>query len=93
MESLCLNSEVQLSQRTTVLANWADSLQNACETLCHMPANVMTSITVAGRLNGDQEEGQLLRRLCRELAGGYGLQETVSLQGAAFTVRFSRAAV
>ena len=76
--------------RTTY--QWAASIQAACDTLSRMPADLMNSITVTGRLDGTQNETGWLRDLSYEIARKSGLQVSVESGTQGFTARFSRAA-
>jgi hypothetical protein len=51
---------------------------------------VVTSVTVTGRLATKQGNGKGLATSCHRLAAEYGLSELVSLGGTTFTVRFCR---
>lgn len=78
--------------RLEVLSNWAASVRAACDTLRMTSTRSMTSIMVTGTLDGPAGESSVLRGLSHELAERYGLRAAVQLEGAGFTVRFSRVA-
>lgn len=69
---------------------WAASIQAACDTLSRMPADLMDSISVTGRLEGRSNEINLVAELCRELAGRNGLQVSIDSGSDRFAARFSR---
>ena len=55
-----------------------------------MAPDAMCSVSVAGRLNGGDEELLLLLGQAKELATEYGLESDVSLDDTAFNVTFTR---
>lgn len=72
---------------------WAVSIRAACDTLSRMPASLMDSITIAGRLEGSRDEIRRMHVLSLALAENNGLRATIETKDEAFSVRFTRPAV
>ena len=78
------------SSEQAELLSWEELLRPACETLAHMPASVMSSISVMGSLKDASGEPLPLIALADQLAAEYGMEATVEASGSSFTVCFNR---
>ncbi len=92
MTSTYEETELFAPRRARIAYQWSASIRAACDTLSRMPADLIDSITVTGRLDGQHNERRALRELSLELAERNRLGVTVEAETADFTVRFCRSA-
>ncbi len=85
-----LSTEPTAARPALSLSDWDGLLRSMCTMLDHTPATAMWSISVAGTLKGVEWSVQSLASLCKRLAEEYGLRQTLQVEAASFTVRFSR---
>ncbi len=90
MTSIFEIAEPSAPGRARVTYQWVASVRAACDTLSRVPDDLMDSITVTGRLDGRQNEANVLRQISVELAERNHLQVSIEAEAKDFTVRFSR---
>ena len=80
----------KVSEAATPTAAWTVPLKAAATTLVSVPTDVISGISLSGRLGGVPGEQLLLPAAVERLSQEFGLEAVVTFNGDQFTIRLTR---